>query len=102
MSTIVWHDVECGSYTADLPLWEELAAAAGGPVLDVGAGTGRVALHLARAGHAVTALDVDGDLLAELERRAHAAGLRVDTIVADAAAFDAGPFALVAVPMQTI
>jgi SAM-dependent methyltransferase len=102
MSTIVWHDVECGSYTADLPLWEELAAAAGGPVLDVGAGTGRVALHLARAGHAVTALDVDRDLLAELERRAHAAGLRVDTIVADAAAFDAGPFALVAVPMQTI
>jgi SAM-dependent methyltransferase len=102
MSAIVWHDVECGSYTADLPLWEELAAAAGGPVLDVGAGTGRVALHLARAGHAVTALDVDGDLLAELERRAHAVGLDVDTIVADAADFDAGPFALVAVPMQTI
>jgi SAM-dependent methyltransferase len=102
MSTVVWHDVECGSYTADLPLWEELAAAGGGPVLDVGAGTGRVALHLARAGFAVTALDIDGDLLAELERRARAAGVHVDTIVADAADFDAGPFALVAVPMQTI
>jgi SAM-dependent methyltransferase len=102
VSTVVWHDVECGSYTADLPLWEELAAAAGGPVLDVGAGTGRVALHLARAGFAVTALDVDGDLLAELQRRARAAGLHVDTIAADAADFDAGPFALVAVPMQTI
>ena len=21
----IWHDVECGSYEADLPLWEELA-----------------------------------------------------------------------------
>jgi SAM-dependent methyltransferase len=102
VSTVVWHDVECGAYTADLPLWEELAAATGGPVLDVGAGTGRVALHLARAGHAVTALDIVGELLAELERRARAAGVHVDTIVADAAAFDATGFGLVAVPMQTI
>ena len=54
---VAWHDVECGGYRADLPLWLELAAAAGGPVLDVGAGTGRVALELARAGHDVTALD---------------------------------------------
>ena len=102
MSTLVWHDVECGSYTADLPLWEELAAAADGPVLDVGAGTGRVALHLARAGFDVTALDIDAELLAELERRAAAAGVRAATVVADAADFDLAGFALIAVPMQTI
>jgi SAM-dependent methyltransferase len=102
MTAIAWHDTECGSYTADLPLWEELAAAADGPVLDVGAGTGRVALHLARAGFPVSALDVDGELLAELERRAAADGLSVPTVVADAGAFDAAGFALVAVPMQTI
>ena len=24
----IWHDVECGAYAADLPLWEELADAA--------------------------------------------------------------------------
>ena len=47
---VVWHDVECGRYDADLPLWRELAASARRPVLDVGAGTGRVALDLARAG----------------------------------------------------
>ena len=45
---VAWHDVECGGYDADLPLWRELAARRGGPVLDVGAGTGRVALDLAR------------------------------------------------------
>ena len=30
-SHVVWHDVECGAYDADLPLWRELAAAAAGP-----------------------------------------------------------------------
>jgi SAM-dependent methyltransferase len=98
----MWHDVECGAYAADLPLWHELATKAGGPVLDVGAGTGRVALDLARAGHEVTALDVDPDLLAVLAERSD--GLAVRTLVADATGFDAGEgaFALIAVPMQTI
>jgi SAM-dependent methyltransferase len=100
---VMWHDVECGSYTADLELWRELARRAGGSVLDVGAGTGRVALPLAAAGHTVTALDRDPLLLAALRERAQAAGLHVRTVVADAARFDAGhEFALVAVPMQTI
>ncbi len=100
----IWHDVECGRYAADLPLWAELAGDVGGSVLDVGAGAGRVALRLAAAGHDVTALDRDAGLLAILRARAEAAGLRVNTIVADAAGFDAGErrFGLVAVPMQTI
>jgi SAM-dependent methyltransferase len=99
---VMWHDVECGAYAADLPLWHELATREGGPVLDVGAGTGRVALDLARAGHEVTALDVDPELLAVLAERSD--GLAVRTLVADAAGFDAGDgaFALIAVPMQTI
>ena len=46
MSGVIWHDVECGAYVADLPLWRELAAACEGPILDVGAGTGRVTLDL--------------------------------------------------------
>jgi SAM-dependent methyltransferase len=100
---VVWHDVECGRYHADLPLWRELAAAQDGPVLDVGAGTGRVALDLAAAGHAVTALDREPELLAALDERARAADMRVETVVADAAAFTLDRrFALVAVPMQTI
>ncbi len=99
---VIWHDVECGRYTADLDLWRELARETGGRVLDVGAGTGRVALDLARAGFEVTALDHDAELLDELARRA--GDVPVETLVADAAGFDAGDgaFGLVAVPMQTI
>ena len=48
---VIWHDIENGSYSADLPLWLELAAEAGGPVLDLGAGTGRVARALHGGGH---------------------------------------------------
>ena len=60
----------------------------GGPVLDVGAGTGRVALDLARRGHEVVALDLDAELLAAL--RARAGDLPVETVVADARDFDLG------------
>jgi SAM-dependent methyltransferase len=101
-AAVVWHDAECGGYDADLPLWRELAAAADGPVLEVGAGTGRVALDLARRGHDVTALDRDPVLLAELDRQA--GDLPVRTAAADARELDLGPdrFALILVPMQTV
>ncbi len=99
--SVIWHDVECGAYAEDLPLWRSLAEEHGDPVLDVGAGTGRVALDLARHGHRVTALDTEPELIAELERRA--AGLDVTGVVADARDFDLFErFALCIVPMQTI
>lgn len=85
-ASAIWHDVECGAYAADLPLWEELAEQQGGPVLELGCGTGRVALHLARRGHQVIGLDVEPALLAVLEERG--ADLPVSTLAADAREFE--------------
>src|SRR4051812_29669854 len=78
----LWHDLECGAYREDLPLWRALAAEAGGPVLDVGAGTGRVTLDLAALGVAVVALDVEAALLEALAHRA--TGVSVETVAGDA------------------
>jgi SAM-dependent methyltransferase len=97
----IWHDLECGGYGEDLALWRALAASAGDPVLEVGAGTGRVALTLARAGHRVTALDNDPELVSELTRRA--GGMDVLPVLGDARELKLGRrFALCLVPMQTI
>jgi SAM-dependent methyltransferase len=97
----IWHDLECGSYAQDIELWRSLVADHGDPVLDVGAGTGRIALDLARRGHRVTALDNDPELLAELARRAD--GVELETVLADARDFELGRrFALCLMPMQTI
>jgi SAM-dependent methyltransferase len=97
----IWHDIECGGYVEDLEVWRGLARRQGGPILDVGAGTGRVTLDLARAGYAVTALDVCDALLATLRERA--GGLDVTTVLADARSFALDQrFPLCIVPMQTI
>lgn len=98
---MLWHDLECSAYEADLPLWRALAGAGRGPVLDVGAGTGRVSLDLAARGVAVVALDADASLLETLAQRA--AGLPVETVAADARSFVLHRrFPLVIVPMQTL
>jgi len=97
----LWHDLECGEYRDDLPLWRQLAAGTGGPVLDVGAGTGRVTCDLAAQGVDVVALDREAALLAALEHRV--AGLAVETLQADARDFAlARPVSLIVVPMQTL
>jgi 23S rRNA (uracil1939-C5)-methyltransferase len=57
--------------------------------VDLYTGLGGVALHLATVGVAVTAIDVDGDAIAALQRAAAGARLPVTARVADAAEVEA-------------
>ncbi|HKG35074.1 MAG TPA: class I SAM-dependent methyltransferase [Solirubrobacterales bacterium] len=101
--TVAWHDLECASYSADLPVWESLAQRYGGPVLDLGCGTGRVALHLARRGHQVVGIDRDAPLVEEMLARAEAEALDVGGEAGDARRLDLGrDFPLVLAAMQLV
>jgi SAM-dependent methyltransferase len=100
---VIWHDTECGSYDGDLRLWEELAARHGDPILELGSGTGRVALHLARRGHHVVAVERDAELAHELGRRAASTGVDVEIVRAAAEELALEQrFRLVLAPMQLI
>ena len=92
---------EVGLVGAALATWERHAEAAEGPILDLGCGTGRVALHLARRGHRVVGLDRDPDFVAAFNGRA--AGLPAEAVAADAREFDLDQrFGLVLAPMQIV
>lgn len=56
------YDVEY-DHDYDLPFWLELAGRESGPVVEWGAGTGRIATPLARAGHDVTAVEVSEEMV---------------------------------------
>jgi SAM-dependent methyltransferase len=108
IAPIVWHDLECGSYAADLQLWRELAARTalrGKParILDLGCGTGRVTLDLARLGHRLIGLDLELRFVAECRRRARARNVAVGASIGDVRTFDLGRrFDLVLAAMQLL
>jgi SAM-dependent methyltransferase len=102
MNQVIWHDVECGDYTADLPLWEELVARTSSGIMELGCGTGRVTRHIGKSTSRLTmGVDRDPELVAALwERSQWRAG---DAEVEDVRSFDlASEFDLVLAPMQLI
>jgi SAM-dependent methyltransferase len=99
---VIWHEVECGDYTADLALWEEMADQTDKPIMELGCGAGRVTLHLAHRGaYLVIGIDWDTDLVAAVwERSGKIPG---DAELADVRSFEfATKFSLVIAPMQLI
>ena len=53
----------------DVPFWRRVASGAGGPVLELGCGTGRVSLPLARAGVNLIGIDRSAPMLDRARRR---------------------------------
>jgi SAM-dependent methyltransferase len=68
-------------------LLEELSLQQGASILDVGCGTGRHSIELARRGFVVTGLDLSAGMLGRAAAAAKAAGVNVDWIHVDATRF---------------
>ncbi|MGA2512300.1 MAG: class I SAM-dependent methyltransferase [Candidatus Limnocylindrales bacterium] len=71
------YDLDLVEDPGDVELYLALASRTGGPILEIAAGSGRVAIPLARAGYRVTAVDVDPAMLARAEKNAAEAGPEV-------------------------
>jgi SAM-dependent methyltransferase len=64
-----YYDAEHHDKDEDLPLYSELVEEYGDPVLIVGAGTGRVALALAKLGHTVHGIEMERAMLERARRK---------------------------------
>jgi len=88
----------------DTEFWRAMAAASGsGPVLEIGCGTGRVLLPLARAGYETTGLDLSVAMIERCRTNVRAEALqvrdRIRLLVADMTSFDVGQrFTMIASP----
>ncbi len=103
------YDVDLVEDPGDLDLYLALARRTGGPILELGGGTGRLAIPLAAAGHDVTLVDLDPAMLERASRRrdAMAGGRRgrVDLVEADLLDLrldGARPFALAFIALNTL
>ena len=92
-------------FSGDIAFYRDCAAHFGGPVLELGCGTARVTLELARAGHACTGLDLSEAMLdAARAKLAQHPGEeeRIRLFCADMADFDLDErFALIIVPARS-
>jgi SAM-dependent methyltransferase len=87
----------------DLPFYLALASQQGGPVLELGCGTGRILKPFADAGYPITGLDLDFDMLAYLHEQVKRNGKHpVSIFQADMSAFCLGrSFPFIFLPCNT-
>ena len=80
------YDLENPDFEPEGPFYLSLLAETGGPVLELGCGTGRISIPLAQAGYQVTGLDVVPAMLDRARRKAGALDpdLPIEWIEADA------------------
>ena len=95
------YDVIFRSFDMDLAFWRKLAREAGGPVLEVACGTGRVTLPMAEDGADVDGFDLHPQMLERLVSRAREQGVRIHAVQADMRDFRMPRrYALIAIPFN--
>ena len=87
-----FYDPDLGELDADLSFYEQFAARCGSPILELGCGTGRVLLPLAREGYRITGIDASAEMLerARAKIAAEELGERVTLAQQEMAELDLG------------
>jgi SAM-dependent methyltransferase len=102
------YDLDLNDDPGDLDLYLALAERADGRVLELAAGSGRLAVPLALAGHPVTAVDLDPAMLDRARSRATATGVPPDRLaiveadLLDLRLPDAGTYGLAFIALNSI
>ena len=97
------YDTLFANMDQDLAFWSNLASEYGDPILELGCGTGRVTITLARAGFSVTGIDNSMGMLREARRKSAEAGVEVEWIRADMRDFDVEKvFSLIILPSNAL
>jgi SAM-dependent methyltransferase len=103
------YDLDLVDDPGDLDLYLALADRAGGPILELAVGSGRLAVPLAEAGYSVTGVDIDRAMLDRARSRAEAAGAEiagrltlVEVDLVDVALPAAGTFGLAFIALNSL
>lgn len=97
------YDAWCRSVTEDVGFYVQLAVESGGPVLEIGVGSGRIAVPTGLAGIPVVGVDTSPAMLDLTRERAEALELPIELHQADMRALpDLGAFPLVTIPFRAL
>jgi SAM-dependent methyltransferase len=95
------YDAWCRSVTEDIDFYVDLARQSGGPVLEIGIGSGRVAIPTALAGVRVVGVDTSPQMLGLARDKALAHGVELELHLGDMRDLPRlGSFPLVTVPFR--
>jgi SAM-dependent methyltransferase len=87
----------------DVAFWINQARRSGDPVLELGCGTGRIAIALAQQGFRMAGLDNSAAMLGEARKKSAAAGVELELFETDMRAFDLGKtFSLIILPNNAL
>jgi SAM-dependent methyltransferase len=75
---------------ADIPFYVEEARKAGGPVLELACGTGRLTIPIAQSGVEMVGLDLSASMLGHARTKAKAAAVEIEFVEADWRSFNLG------------
>ena len=95
-----FYNLDFGFLNSDISMYKNLAERSGGRILELGSGTGRLAIPLALAGYTVTALESNSAMIRLGEKAMHEAGISI--CASDMRGFSADePFDLIICALST-